>query len=271
MNSPFCRSSGPLLILAALSLLVSCKDVRPDNADQLVTAMNAYYGSTEAFTADLRLIAQPAEGDRLAFNISLWVDRDGRTRLSAQKFNVRFLEGMVHGDGSFVAVLVRDEAVVKGHLDDIAAELADNETAAAFARIEHIIRLLRHGPGAGLRRWTLDTSDETTVLRGALEADWEWRLALRGRTVNSGQLLNPAQEPLFALVFDHLQRFAEVQRPRLSELQIPDDEGLYLFRLYDLAPVPSIAASNMALTIPSDWPALSIRQFLDTLIATEQP
>ena len=64
---------------------------------------------------------------------------------SGKKFNVHFLEGIVEADDSFTAVLVRDKAVVRGKLQDIAKAVSQGEAAggAAFSELSTISSVLK--------------------------------------------------------------------------------------------------------------------------------
>lgn len=265
---------SPVFIGLALGIALAGCSRHPQGADAgaRAQAIAGYYGHAETFTADLRVIANPSEGEMLAFSLSLWAPSDGRIRVSCKKFNVGFLEGMVEADGSFVAVLVRDEAIVRGQLSDIAAAVSDGSAAggAAFSELATMTAVLRHGPLANANQWRWHANEAgEQLLRGTLSDDLLWEVSPRGQGASHSRLLNPTGDTLFSLRYTHEAEFERLIRPQGTHLEVVGDDTRYLFRLQRLVPVPGISANSLALTVPEQWRELSIEEFLSLLVAPE--
>ena len=270
-----------LALLASLALLGSgCEraDSKTVNANDAsaaprASALASHYGSCSAFTADLRIIAKPVEAEMLSFSISLWADTDGRVRISGKKFNVHFLEGMVDAEENFTAVLVRDQAVVRGTLQEIAAAVSQGEAAggAAFSELATITSVLRNGPLASATAWRWGSAaDGSETLIGDLGSVGQtWMVRVDGMKVKHSTLRNADGEPLFSLRYTHEREFERLIRAQGSHLDVVGDDSSYLFRLQRFNAVPGISDDSMALNVPEDWANLSIDEFLQLLVAPE--
>ncbi|TVR44543.1 MAG: hypothetical protein EA402_06670 [Planctomycetota bacterium] len=276
------------LLLGCAACLLSglgCSRPQGGDASARAQAVAGHYGRSQAFTADVRIIVRPAQevdgaierGEMLSFSVSLWGTRDDRLRISCKKFNVPFLEAMIEADGSFIAVLVRDEALVEGNLRDIAEAVSrgDASGGAVFSELTTITDILRYGPlgRAGHWRWNEDQSRLRGVIaardaKDAGAANWWWDVELRGNSVLSSSLLNHDLKPYFHLRFTHEQEFDRLIRAQGNHLEVAGDPSSYLFRLQRIAAVPSISASSLALNVP-EWPRLGIDEFLNLLVQGE--
>lgn len=269
--APIVRYTCLALVTATLFLSGCTRDTAPhdDQATQRADALAAHYGSASAFTADMRIIAKPVDGDLLSFSVSLWHDTDGRLRLSGKKFNVHFLEAIVEPTNEFTAVLVRDKAVVQGSLDDIANAVADGNAAggAAFSELATISSVLQKGPLATATNWSFGKGDGE-VLIGDIGED-QWEIDVKGMRVTNSTLKDRDGNRLFSLRYTHEKDFERLVRAQGSHLDVTGDDSTYLFRLQRFVAVPGISDSSMKLDIPMNWDQLSVQQFLDLLVAPE--
>ena len=266
----------------ALSTIVVClllsgcgsrdTEASSDEAALRAKAIAAHYGPTTAFTADMRIIAKPVEGDLLSFSVSLWGDSDGRLRLSGKKFNVHFIEGIVETDNTFTAVLVRDKAVVTGSLSDIASAVAKGEAAggAAFSELGTISSVLKQGPLATASNWRFaDPAEGNDKLLVGDIGKQSWEVAFRGMQVTNSTLKDADGSRLFGLRYTHEKDFDRLIRAQGNHLSVEGDDSTYLFRLQRFASVPGVSDSSMKLNVPPDWERLNVEQFLDLLVAPE--
>ena len=264
---------SPVAMMGALCLLlVGCSRemmVTDNQAAQRATALAAHYGAAKAFTADMRIIAKPMEGDLLSFSVSLWSDSDGRLRMNGKKFNVHFLEGIIEPDNTFTAVLVREEAVVRGSLSDIAKAVAKGEAAggATLSELSTISSVLRLGPLATASNWSYAKGEGKTLIGDI--GDNRWVVDVKGQRVTHSTLKDQDGTPLFSLRFTHEKDFEHLIRAQGNHLSVADDDSTYLFRLQRFEAVPGISDTSMLLNVPGDWQQLSVQQFLDLLVAPE--
>ncbi|TVR11172.1 MAG: hypothetical protein EA401_11410 [Planctomycetota bacterium] len=253
-----------------LLIASGCAMAGRGEADDQIRNLRTTYGVATAVTADLRIIARPADGEMLAFNITLWAQHDGSLRMSCTKYNVPFLECIIAPDGSFEGALVRDKQRVSGTLQEIAAAVAAGDAAggAAFSELLTMATILRLGPMVDADNWRWHDEKEH-VLLGDLDGDkLEWHLHLNGMNVSSASLVADGI-PQFTMTFSHEREFERLKRPQGSRLSVRGDNTAYVFRLRNFAAVPGISATNMAFNAPEDWPHTTIEAFLEALVAPD--
>ena len=212
--------------------LVGCSRemVTDRQAAQRAAALAAHYGAAKAFTADMRIIAKPMEGDLLSFSVA--VERQQRSPAHEwQKIlRVHFLEGIIEPDNTFTAVLVREEAVVRGSLSDIAKAVAGSPAVLYFPNYRRFQRAA-FGPLATASNWSY-VKDEGKALIGDI-GDNRWVVDVSQR-VTHGTLKDQDGTPSFPA---HPRKdFEHLIRAQGNHLSVADDDSTYLFRLQRLRP-----------------------------------
>lgn len=229
------------LILAVCLVCAACTGpVRP--SPPATDALRARLGTASCVAASLLVRVVPPDGEGEMFTLRVWSPPDGRVRVIAHKLDVDFLSALVAADGSYTAVLPREQVWARGRLGSADDPLLLRDLALLVAEI-------RHGP---LPPDAVATPDPDQALRFADRATG-WTAVLRlgadGLPVGKRLLAADGREQR-RLAYDRWQAFEGLQRPSVVGLTVAGDPASCTIRLKSFDAPPMISDERMTLRLP---------------------
>lgn len=282
MNSP--RSPLVLILIPLVCLLLgSCSHRVDDKPVPRVAEAEDFARETQKnilvaqdFTFDLGIRIKPEQGESLRFTLMAWHGRDGRVRIRGSKRGVEFMEGLVQRDGAFNLTLPREKRVVRSSLSALAAAIERRGVVGGgvFARLRTFTNDLRYGavtPSSRMR-FVDDPDQPTGPQLLEVPGDRGTTATIRFKTYETFEV--PAEKvvsnrvgtELYRLIYSDYQTYDKLLRPKYTELKVVDDPTLYKLRIRALDIVPSIDARYWNLPTPSEWPEMSVDEFIDLLV-----
>ncbi len=229
------RGLGAMLL--GLLALVGCADgPRPSGPD--AAGLRARLGSTDVLAASLLVQLTPAQGEGELFTLRLWCAGDGDVRLRAQKLDVNFLDALVHADGAYEAVLVREHVATTGRLG-----APDDPPLLCDLRV--LLGELRDGP---LPRSAVPAGDARTWTWTA--DGWITELDLGADGLPNAKHLSADGQAPREMTYARWQNYDGLTRP--SQVRLMIDGDTTAIRLKSLDTPPVISAERMALRVPDD-------------------
>ncbi|NRA38687.1 MAG: hypothetical protein HRU15_11145 [Planctomycetes bacterium] len=224
----------------------------------------------------LYMVYNPPKKAHMSFSLTAWAPADGRIRIRLTKLGVDFLEGLIDKDGNFTGVLVRDNKIVKGTLDQLMPKIEEktgkkfttddpqtSRGAPLFAALDLLRNEIKHGPVNIADSYQLNKQSIPQVLHIPLKENFTTQLALgvkKTQPVLKKTIFNAQQREIMSLRYSKYADMDGLYRAKKMQLFIPNDESVYLFRLKKLDVIKNISQESMYLEVP-DYPQIKIEDF----------
>ena len=233
------------------------------------------FRQTNSVVFSVYIVYQPPKRDHLSFSLTGWAPADGRLRIRMTKLGVDFLEGLMDAKGNFTGVLVRDEKIIKGDVDQLMPKLEkkagkefNNKQERTGAPLLALVELLRnevkHGP-INIRQdgYKLGKHEGKEALHFNLPHDFKAIALLGSRKKNPVAqkiILDANDKEVMRLHYSKLKEHDGMKRLSQIRVEIPGNDDKQTVLLRELDAVRNIGADRMALDIPN-YKEISIEDF----------
>lgn len=276
-------------LICACILITSCggKQTRPaatagNDEEQALRAGEAraqelvnLFRQTDSVVFSVYIVYQPPKREHLSFSLTGWAPADGRLRIRMTKLGVDFLEGLMEENGNFTGVLVRDEKIIKGDVDQLMPKLEEKagkefknkeqrKGAPLLALVELLRNEVKHGP-INIRQdgYRLEKIDGQECLHFNLPHKFKATAILGSRKKNPVAekiIYNPEGKEVMRLKYSRLKEHDGMQRLCQIRVEVPENDDKQTVILRELDAVRNIGADRMALEVP-DYKEISIEDF----------
>lgn len=223
------------------------------------------HGRAETITASLLIRVKPADGDAITFQIFLWCPADGRIRLKASKLDVDFCDALVQADGSFTAVMVRSNEVVRGNLKDISVLDQQGKPLGPpfLGYLALLVAEAKTGPipdqgVTAVHERRIEAKDATSGLGVGVDLNAD-------DTAASKRFYDAPGKESLRFDYSRYQEFDGLRRPAILKVTVPNDPSDYLVRVREIDVVPSIDPQRMKLEVSQGLKEIKLMEFLDRL------
>ena len=233
------------------------------------------FRQTDSVVFSVYIVYQPPKREHLSFSLTGWAPADGRLRIRMTKLGVDFLEGLMEDNGTFTGVLVRDEKIIKGDVDQLMPKLekkagkefenaAERKGAPLLALVELLRNEVKHGP-INIRQdgYRLENKDGKEYLHFNLPHKFKATAILGSRRKNPVAekiIYNPDGKEVMRLSYSRLKEHDGMQRLCQIKVELPGSDDKQTVILRELDAVRHIGADRMALDVPN-YKEISIEDF----------
>ncbi len=253
-------------------------DGGPEQGLALATELRERYGRAEELDAEIYLVVVPPEQEHVSFSLQLTVVPGVGVVLDAFKKGFEILDGLIEPDGECLLVLQREELVVQGNLDAVAAQrqVAGDDAVGLFVtQLPRIVDEVQAGPVPVAADYRIEPYQEGRALR-CINPDGEALCVLdaSGQRVDEKIIYRGHGEDaveLLRLSYSRQRVTSTLLRAHLVQVRLPQDATRIVIKLARLEiPLPGSPLVVQTPVAPEGWLVRPLISWLDDLLPASE-